>query len=73
MIPLAVNTESSGLHGEGGQWSVRVFDVLKHSSDDHKGNWWCASQVFGLMGALRLTLQYPPTHRASILLDDLAK
>ena len=56
MIPLAVKAESSGLHGEGGQWSVRVFDVFKHSSDDHKGNWWCASQVFGLIGARWLRL-----------------
>ena len=56
MILLAVKAESSGLHGEGGQWSVRVFDVFKHSSDDHKGNWWCASQVFGLIGARRLRL-----------------
>ena len=56
MIPLAVKAESSDLHDETGQLSVCVFDVFKHFSDEHKGNWLCASQVFDLIAALQLRL-----------------
>ena len=73
MIPVAVNAESSDFHDEKGQWSVCVVDALKHFSDSHKSNWWSAWQVFSFIGTLRLRLQYPPCHRTSILLDDLAK
>ena len=50
-----------------------VLNVFKRFSDDPKGNWWCASQVFGSIGALLPRLEYPLRQRASNLLDDLAK